>query len=180
MRLVCHCQTTSASTSHAQRVVILTVITVHHEPGISTSDLLIARSRRVRGLQARLAMFQSIWSHQFDSVRLGSSPPQKLTDFIRTTIHDQYSHSMKITTRLDQISDCKTASGTNWSNRWTYRVFFIDTRRDQISTVHLACRSENNLKVTPSTQFKNDTCRNVNRFKGGSYLRLIDLCITQL
>ena len=30
---------------------------------------------------------------------------------------------MKITTHLDYISHCKTASGTNWSCRWTYRVF---------------------------------------------------------
>jgi len=30
---------------------------------------------------------------------------------------------MKITTRPDLTSHCKTASGTNWSNRWTYRIF---------------------------------------------------------
>ena len=51
-------------------------------------------------------------------------------DFIRTSICDKYSGSMKITTRLDHTSHCKTASGTNWSNRWTYRVFIINTRRD--------------------------------------------------
>ena len=42
---------------------------------------------------------------------------------IRTSIYDKYSGSMKITTHLDRISHCKTASGTNWSNGWTYRVF---------------------------------------------------------
>ena len=39
---------------------------------------------------------------------------------------------MKITTRLDHTSHCKTASGPHWSNRWTYRVFVINIRRDWI------------------------------------------------
>ena len=39
---------------------------------------------------------------------------------------------MKMTTHLDYISHCKTASGTNWSSRWTYRVFMKNTRRDEI------------------------------------------------
>ena len=39
---------------------------------------------------------------------------------------------MKITTHLDQTGHCKTASGTNWSNRWTHRAFIINTRRDEI------------------------------------------------
>jgi len=39
---------------------------------------------------------------------------------------------MEITTHLDHISHCKTASDTNWSNRWTCRVFIIHTRRDEI------------------------------------------------
>jgi hypothetical protein len=38
--------------------------------------------------------------------------------------------SMKITTHLDPISHCKMASGTNSSNRWTYRVFIMNTRLD--------------------------------------------------
>ena len=37
---------------------------------------------------------------------------------------------MKITSHLDHISHCNTASGTNWSNRWTCRVSNIKTRRD--------------------------------------------------
>jgi len=45
-------------------------------------------------------------------------------EFIRTSVCDGYSGSMKIITRLDHISHCKTASGANWSNRWTYRIFF--------------------------------------------------------
>ena len=38
-----------------------------------------------------------------------------------------------MTTRLDHIRHCKTASSRNWSNRWTYRLFIktlaaIDSR----------------------------------------------------
>ena len=46
--------------------------------------------------------------------------------------YDTYSGSMRITTHLDPISHFKTASGINWSNRWTYRAFIKDTRRDSI------------------------------------------------
>ena len=41
-------------------------------------------------------------------------------DFIRASIYDKDLHSMKITTRLDHIIHCKTASDTNRSNRLTY------------------------------------------------------------
>ena len=53
-------------------------------------------------------------------------------DLIAASILRKYSGSMKITTHLDYISHCKTASGTNWSSRWTYRVFSQNTRRDEI------------------------------------------------
>ena len=56
-------------------------------------------------------------------------------DRIRMSIYDKYSGSMKFTTHLDQISHCKKASGTDWSNRWTYRIFIIHTRRDKIGLV---------------------------------------------
>ena len=46
--------------------------------------------------------------------------PQNL---IRSSIHDKFSGVMKITTHLYHISHCKTSSGTNWSKRWTHRVF---------------------------------------------------------
>ena len=36
-----------------------------------------------------------------------------------------YSGSIEITTYPDLIAHCKTASGTNWSNTWTYRVLII-------------------------------------------------------
>ena len=37
---------------------------------------------------------------------------------------------MKNSTHLYHISHYKTASGTNWSHRWTYQVFIINTHRD--------------------------------------------------
>ena len=40
-----------------------------------------------------------------------------LVHLIQTSIYDEYSGTMKITTHLDHISHCKTASGTNGSKR---------------------------------------------------------------
>jgi len=64
----------------------------------------------------------------------GHSPPLQgylgNENLVRAIIFYKYSGSMKITTHLDHISHCKTASGTNWSNRWTSRVFIINTHRD--------------------------------------------------
>ena len=40
----------------------------------------------------------------------------------RPYVYDRYLGSTKITTHLDHTGRCKIASGTNWSNRWTYRV----------------------------------------------------------
>jgi len=37
---------------------------------------------------------------------------------------------MKTTTHLDQMSLFQIASGTDWSNRWTRRTFFVDAHRD--------------------------------------------------
>ena len=42
-------------------------------------------------------------------------------------VYDEHSSSMEITTHLDHIDHCKTASGANWSNRWTYRVLVTNT-----------------------------------------------------
>ena len=61
----------------------------------------------------------------------GSSPARSdafSPDLIRTSIYDKYSGSMKITTHLYHISHYKTSSGINWSNRWTFRVFIMNTR----------------------------------------------------
>ena len=43
---------------------------------------------------------------------------------------------MKITTHPDHMSHCDTPSGTNWSNRWTYRVFIINTHK---TVIHDRC-----------------------------------------
>ena len=53
-------------------------------------------------------------------------------NLIQMSMNDKHLGSMKMTTHLDHISRCKSASGTNQSSRRTYRVFFINTRRDQI------------------------------------------------
>ena len=53
------------------------------------------------------------------------APPCSRTwafDFIRTSINDKHSGSMKFTTRLDHISVCKTAAGTNRSNGLSERA----------------------------------------------------------
>ena len=49
---------------------------------------------------------------------------------IRMSVYDKYSGSMKMTSHLDHVSRVKAASGANWSNRCTYRVFSINTHRD--------------------------------------------------
>ena len=54
-------------------------------------------------------------------------------DLVWTSIYDKYSSSMKMTSHLDHVSRCKAASGIDWSNRWTYRVFITNTRRDEIA-----------------------------------------------
>ena len=61
---------------------------------------------------------------------LQTHSPRLPRDLIRTSIDDKYSGSMKITTRLDHVCHCKVASGIDWSNRRTYRVFIMNTRSD--------------------------------------------------
>jgi len=61
--------------------------------------------------------------------RLRSPSWRSVADSIRTSIYDAYSASIKFTTHLHDISHCKRASGTDWSSRWTYREFIINTRR---------------------------------------------------
>ena len=51
-------------------------------------------------------------------------------NFILASMYDKYYGSMKFTTHLDRISQRKTAPGTNWLNRWTYRLFIINICRD--------------------------------------------------
>ena len=63
------------------------------------------------------------------NVSVGNSDGANL---IRMSIADEHSGSIKITTHLDRTSHCKTASSTNWSNRWTYGVFVINHCRDEV------------------------------------------------
>ena len=52
---------------------------------------------------------------------------------------------MKITTHLDHISHCQTTSGTNWSNRWTYRVSIINSRRGLIQLLPRGAHAHQNV-----------------------------------
>ena len=61
---------------------------------------------------------------------------------------------MKVTTDLDRISHRKAASGTHWSNRWTYPVFIINARRDYIGWS--APRGASPLAWQISTQGKHE------------------------
>ena len=49
--------------------------------------------------------------------------PWSVQNLIRTSIDDQHPGPTKITAHLDHASHCKTASGTNWSKRWTYHKY---------------------------------------------------------
>ena len=74
---------------------------------------------------------RSYISHPPDRLSgLGASRQVTSEGFIRTSLDDKYPSSMKIATPLDHVSHCKSASVTNWSNRWTFRVFIINTCRD--------------------------------------------------
>ena len=50
-------------------------------------------------------------------------------------MYNNYSGALKISTHLDHLNHCKTASGTNWLNRWTYRVSITNTHRDYIRSL---------------------------------------------
>ena len=47
---------------------------------------------------------------------------------IPTTIYYKHPGSIKFATHLDRLSHCETTSGTSWLNRWTFRIFIINTR----------------------------------------------------
>ena len=60
------------------------------------------------------------------------TPKTLILNLTRKSIYDKCSCATKITTHLDHIRHCKTTPGTNWLTRWAYRVFIINTHRDQI------------------------------------------------
>ena len=66
------------------------------------------------------------WEHP-NQVTSPSVQGLPMPNLIRTSIYDKYSGSMKIPAHLDHTSNCRTSSRTTWSNRWTCRVFIIDT-----------------------------------------------------
>ena len=78
---------------------------------------------RVSGLYRAVALCKVLGQNRL--ARRG-----RAQDLISTSSYDKHSGSTKITTHLDHISHRKAASGKDFSNRWTYRVFIIHTRRD--------------------------------------------------
>jgi hypothetical protein len=56
-----------------------------------------------------------------------------IRDFTRTSVCHKRSGSTKITTPLNDMSHCRIASRTTWSNGWTSQVFITNTRQDHIS-----------------------------------------------
>ena len=60
-------------------------------------------------------------------------------NLIQPSMFDAYAGSMKITTHLDHISRCRTASGTKCSSRWTIRVFIMNTLNREPETRNVVC-----------------------------------------
>ena len=82
-----------------------------------------------------LSLPPSFFMHQVPQLLMTEDVGQSCLvwwDLIGKSICDKYSGSMKIASRLDLNSHYKTASGTNRSNRWTYRVFITNTCRKEI------------------------------------------------
>ena len=55
---------------------------------------------------------------------------------IQTNIYDKRLGSTDITTHLDHTSQCKPMSGSAWSNRWTNRVFIMNTQEGGCANEH--------------------------------------------
>ena len=89
-------------------------------------------------LGVRTVLWAAVWAIDYASARefwsVSPTPDvyPRSPNSIRTSVYDKYSGSMKMATHLDHVGRCKTASGMNLSNRWTYQVFIINTRRDYI------------------------------------------------
>ena len=115
--------------------------------------------KRAREHRLGLRFFESPQIAAQDSFCLSSTVgaiSRSGLDHVQTSVYDNYSHSdsMKTTTHLDHISHCKTSSGTKWLNRWTYRLFIINTRRapPAMSTNLIAASIYDTYSVGPSTQ----------------------------
>ena len=102
---------------------------------ISGRKLILRQDQGLQVIDSSLEGFcqgkLDIYESRIDpTVRVGEGRGRPHPNFIRTSVCDKHSGSTKFTTRLDHISHCQTASGTNRSNRWTYRVFIINAHRD--------------------------------------------------
>ena len=72
---------------------------------------------------------------------------------------DKYSISMKISTHLDYTSHYQTSFGTNWSKLLTFRVFIIDTNRDEITSLDLNTSIYEKYLIGPSIRPVCTRCR---------------------
>ena len=73
-------------------------------------------------------------SFQMRSLRVQPTHSLRIPfNLIRSSTCDKCSGSVKVATHLGHISRCKTASGTDYSKGWTYRVCIKNTRRDYVA-----------------------------------------------
>ena len=87
------------------------------------------------------SLLQNDFKNTLCEIRLGAqiaSADLRVYDpFFCDGANNMHSGSMKFATHLNHISHLETSSGTNWSNRWTYRAFVINARPDQIAPADL-------------------------------------------
>ena len=107
-------QPLSLSVSLSLSVPLSGALSISH----TRARALIHTHTRCLSLSLSLAL-----SFSFTPLPQADPPGSSISDFIRTIIYNAYSGSKRIITHVDHTSHCKTASGTNWSKRWTYRVF---------------------------------------------------------
>ena len=135
--------TQNVGTARAAQRALLSVSAPPHMQGTS-----LIRNRPPVGLYSRLArgvppQHAKVPTHPDPKPRpmhARKPPPNTPTTlppsehshkaFIWTSIFDKYSGAMKVATRLDRISHCKSSSDPHWSKRWTYRVLIMNTHRD--------------------------------------------------
>jgi len=66
-------------------------------------------------------------------------PPPVQTRQSEKTAYTDLSRLMQISTHLNHIVTVSATFGTNWSTRWSSRVFIINTSRDENSDQSIAC-----------------------------------------
>ena len=78
-------------------------------------------------------IFQALRSARSPLISWDSSSldhPDRMLNFIRTSIYDKFSGSTNITTHLDHITHRKASPGTHWLNSWKNRSSIMNTHRD--------------------------------------------------